>query len=419
MKCKLLTFIPLFLGISLTAQLTVDVDMRSRAEYRHGFSTLIPTDTDPAFFVQQRTRLKTGFKSEKVEVFLSIQDIRVWGDVAQLNSSDVNGFSVHEAWAKVPLGKGFAAKVGRQEVALDDHRILGNVDWAMQARSHDMIGFTFDKGNFKSKLGAAFNQDGVGLSGNTLTNPKTYKTMQFLWLNHKINEFKISVLVLNNGVQYIHDSIPERNEVRFSQTVGTHLEWKKGILNIAANGYFQTGEDRSGTDIEAFLAGLEIGLKKENWAIALGGELQSGNKLNDANTNTSFTPLYGTNHKFNGHLDYFYVGNHVGNAGLQDLYLKLKGNLGKKASVTLMYHNFSTAQTFAVDESSYLGDEIDLMATFKVNSDVIIKAGYSHMLQQKGMKLLKGVDNNEVNNWGWVMLVIKPRIFSTAKKVNP
>ena len=38
----------------------------------------------------------------------------------------------------------------------------------------------------------------------------------------------------------------------------------------------------------------------------------------DYKENNSFTPFYGTNHKFNGHMDYFYVGNHIGNVGLRE-----------------------------------------------------------------------------------------------------
>ena len=35
------------------------------------------------------------------------------------------------------MNEKFAFKVGRQEINYDDARIFGNVDWAMQARSHD------------------------------------------------------------------------------------------------------------------------------------------------------------------------------------------------------------------------------------------------------------------------------------------
>ena len=76
---------------NVKAQLKIDTELRPRFEYRHGYKTLFPDNTDPAAFVSQRTRLNAGFKNEKLNFYLSLQDVRVWGDVPQLNSSDSNG----------------------------------------------------------------------------------------------------------------------------------------------------------------------------------------------------------------------------------------------------------------------------------------------------------------------------------------
>lgn len=49
-------------------QLTVDAEVRPRFEYRHGFKTLFPDNTDPAAFVSQRTRLNARLHSRKLRV---------------------------------------------------------------------------------------------------------------------------------------------------------------------------------------------------------------------------------------------------------------------------------------------------------------------------------------------------------------
>jgi hypothetical protein len=42
--------------------------------------------------------------------------------------------------------------------------------------------------------------------------------------------------------------------------------------------------------------------------------------MNDTSSDVkSFNSLYGTNHKFNGWVDYFYVGNHAESIGLVDI----------------------------------------------------------------------------------------------------
>ncbi|HBC04625.1 MAG TPA: hypothetical protein DC015_10640, partial [Aequorivita sp.] len=75
------------------SQFTIDAELRPRFEYRHGYKTLFPDNADPATFVSQRTRLNFGYKTEKLHFYLSPQDVRVWGDVPQLNVADENGFS--------------------------------------------------------------------------------------------------------------------------------------------------------------------------------------------------------------------------------------------------------------------------------------------------------------------------------------
>ena len=55
------------------SQLTISGEIRPRAEYRHGYSTLAYKDQDAAFFIDQRTRLNVDFKSKDVQVFLSLQ----------------------------------------------------------------------------------------------------------------------------------------------------------------------------------------------------------------------------------------------------------------------------------------------------------------------------------------------------------
>src|SRR5690625_5777295 len=79
-----------FFGYIAIAQVTVDAELRPRFEYRHGYKTLFPDDVDPAIFVSQRTRLNGFYNDESLTFYLSLQDVRVWGDVPQLNLTDKN-----------------------------------------------------------------------------------------------------------------------------------------------------------------------------------------------------------------------------------------------------------------------------------------------------------------------------------------
>ena len=66
--------------------------------------------------------------------------------------------------------------------------------------------------------------------------------------------------------------------------------------------------------------------------------MQSRNDYNgDASENKAFTPFYGTNHKFNGFMDYFHVGNHANSVGLIDIYTKVKTKLGERIILKTVY----------------------------------------------------------------------------------
>ena len=143
----------------------------------------------------------------------------------------------------------------------------------------------------------------------------------------------------------------------------------------------------------------------------------------------AFTPFYGTNHKFNGWMDYFYVGNHGGNVGLVDINAKFiykKGNFFLK----LIPHYFmpaGKAEYVDADENTQdlksLGTEIDIWAGYHIVPKVAsIQFGYSHMLPTESMLALKGIATDadlDTSNWAWVMLVIKPKFLnfeSTPKR---
>ncbi|WP_431165088.1 alginate export family protein [Tenacibaculum halocynthiae] len=400
----------LFITTLSYSQLKIDAELRPRAEYRHGFKTLFPNDVNAAMFVSQRTRLNTSFSMDKLNFYISFQDVRVWGDVPQLNIADANGLSLQQAWAEILLDRNFSLKLGRQEVVYDDSRIFGNVNWAQQARSHDMALLKYEKNDFRIDVGLAFNQSKEGLVGTNLTTPKTYKAMQFAWFHKEWNNFSGSFLFLNNGLQ-------SSTGLKYSQTIGTHIKTKVYGLDIVSNLYYQFGNDILNRDLSAYLLGLEANYKAtDKIKLGLGMELLSGNDYNTPGSkNYAFTPFYGTNHKFNGLMDYFYVGNHANNVGLLDVYMKVNYKLNPKSSLTTFIHNFSAAADINTTVSKQLGTELDIVYGYKFTKEIGIKAGYSYMFPTEGMEILKGNNDNNTNNWGWVMVTIKPTLFSSKK----
>jgi len=403
--------------MQVQAQFTLDAELRPRFEYRHGYKTLFPDNVDPAAFVSQRTRLNTAYEIEKLSFYLSLQDFRTWGDVPQLNTADKNGIGIHQAWGEIQLDPHFFLKVGRQEIVYDDHRIFGNVGWAQQARSHDALLINYHDSKYAINLGFAFNQNEENLTGTTLTTPGTYKSIQYLWTHKEWNKLSASLLFLNNGLQFIDNINSNNNETRYSQTLGTHLNYKANNLKLTSNLYYQFGKDIANNDLSAYLLSLEGNYTVTTKStLGLGVELLSGNDngLTSNQKNKAFTPLYGTNHKFNGLMDYFYVGNHANNVGLLDIFANAKVGLNEKSNLNFAIHNFSAAAEIGPDSEKQLGTELDIVYGYKLQKEIGISAGYSHLFASQGMETIKGNSDGNTNNWGWIMITINPVLFTSS-----
>ena len=432
------------------SQLKVTAEIRPRAEYRHGYKTLPDSASNNAMFVDQRTRLTINYKKDRIAFKVALQDVRTWGSQKQLVGNEDFGLSVHEAWGLAKLNDNLSLKFGRQELVYDDHRILGSVGWAQQARSHDAVLFLFKKDKLKLHVGGAFNQDKPQLNTTSYTVGGSYKAMQYLWANYAFSdEFKASFLAMSVGqqVNFINQAGEDTYQDNYTLTTGTRLVYKKDKLGAALNGYYQLGSTNTwpANSVSAFNLGLNVSYQvTDPIKLTLGFEMLSGNSQTDTTVaynkvQHAFTPFFGTNHKFNGYMDYFYVGSSHGNVGLQDTYLKL---LYKKDSwsVGLDAHMFMTAAD-VLDPvelassgniramSSSLGTEIDFSVMKKLRKNVTLKAGYSHMLASETLATLKNVTyttgadagkgrTDQINNWGYVMIIFKPTFLVKEKEVK-
>lgn len=397
-------------------QLSVDGDFRTRTEYRHGFQSLYKENADPAFFTSQRSRLILGFKDPRYQVKFSIQDVRIWGSQPQIATSD-GLLSVHEAWVEYNFTRKFALRGGRMELAYDNHRILGNLDWAQQGRKHDLALLKFTDSTFAIHAGFAFNQDKEQHTTHLYTVPNSYKAMQFLWINKQLRNINASFLFLNNGTQFTTTNdagVVTAYDIKYTQTAGVFAEYKKNKFSFTGHAYSQTGKDVKSRTVQAHNLYGEAGLKVgAGTTLSLGGEYLSGSPaLTDKSINRSFAPLYGTNHLFNGYMDYFYVGNHYNNAGLKDLFVRIRQNVGK-GFITLDVHHFDAAAEIINPETTQrmnpgLGTELDLTIRQNVTKELSIQAGYSQMLATDTMEVLKTGNAKANNNWAYLWLIFKP-----------
>lgn len=435
MKKKILisasiSFLMLMLNTELFAQFTLTGELRPRSEFRNGFKTLHSEGIDPAFFTEQRTRLYMDFEKENLSLNITLQDVRIWGNANQIYKTDPSLNNLSEGWGRYAFNEKYAIKVGRQAMNYDNARFLGNLDWAQQGRSHDAVLFTREnpEKNCSLHLAVAYNQnvpfEPTNISGTEYFDINNYKTMIFGWWHKEFEDGKISLLIHNDGRQTADTTMANR------QTYSINGNYKLGEINLDGEFYYQGGKDVYKEQVSAFLFAIHGTYTTDFTPITLGFEYASGTSLGDAK-NKSFDPLYGTNHKFYGYMDYFYVGNYHGQAGrsmssgLIDLHLKTNFKLGEKSGLAADLHYFASPAKIYENRNpnndtygSTLGAEIDLVYSLALAKDVKLNFGYSQMFASDTMEAIKGGggDKSLMQNWAWAMIAFKPQLFTTAKE---
>ena len=416
---KIQLFLILAAGFSLEIQaqeLDVNLQVRPRFEYRNGYKTLLPEGQEGTSQISQRSRLNFNYKQDQFTTKLTFQNTRTWGDVPTATTADKNGVAVFEAWAQYDLTDKWSARMGRQVLSYDNQRIMGEMDWAQQGQSHDALMVSFHPKNHQLDMGIAYNSN----AENTFQTPYTvanYKAMQYAWYHTTFDKLGASLLLLNTGYEYANTET--KLLVDYKQTFGTYLTYKTGKIDSNLAFYGQTGKSTD-KQVSAWNASGYFGYNiTESFKAGLGYEFFSGKDTNDGSTVIkSFNPIFGTNHAFNGFMDYFYVGNHLNSVGLEDAYLKLNYNV-KKWQFALTPHVFSAPAKVVTPLNeqldSYLGTEIDFSAGFNFKKEITLTGGYSQMFGSKTLEFIKAGDAGHTNNWAWLMISVNPRIFSWKK----
>ena len=419
----------LLMALSFTtaqAQFNIDGQILQRGEFRNGFNRLINERDEPASFIAHRARLQASYKMEGASFYMSIQDIRTWGNTPQVKLTD-NFLSVHEAWVEGNLGENWKVKLGRQELNYDNFRFLGNLDWALQGRAHDFALVKYEKEAMNFHFGGGYNQDGQMLTGNIFTVPNQYKAAQMARYENKWGDFHFSVLFWNDGRQYIttDDTGAITDEgIRYRQTIGLPtLRYQIGKTTLSGFYYHQLGTDVAGRNINAFDVSAQVSHQVDGAAgtgrrlrATAGFEVLSGTPNNDRTTNRSFSPLYGTNHLFNGYMDLFYVGGaHENNVGLQDYFLRARYDFNPKLFVQadghLFYSHANVYREAGAGEQmdNYFGTELDLSFGYIFNSAISLQGGYSQFFHTDTFQVVQNNGNlKNTQNWAYLMLIFRP-----------
>ena len=405
----------------------LDANYLTRGELRIG--GLFTEEGEPlnARFVLGRTRLGATYTHSWLTARISAQHAGTWG------SPEGSNLSMYDAWVQLQHPVGIFAKVGRQTLAYDDERIFGSDDWSMTGMSHDGLKLGFEGAGHKVHLFGAFNQDvdnidkgGTRFSGGI----QPYKSLLSAWYHYDIPKTNLgaSLLWARIGMQsQLTENDPEEaDKTNFQQIAGAFLSWKPAWFGLETAYYHQWGTEQSGIPLNAWMASAKAtAAPSDHWSFRAGYDYLSGEEdfatpaegqigLVRHEIVRGFNSLYGSNHKFYGAMDFFYVSTYVNGftPGLQNLYAGLTWKPVEQLSVDAAYHFLSTAAPVR-DASKALGHEMELTASWQIASSLSLSAGYSFMQGTDTMSILKrSADKNRLQ-WAWLMLQVTPKFFSS------
>jgi hypothetical protein len=450
----------IFLGIALTvlsyneakAQFTLTGQLRPRTELRDGQGTLQKKGDDAALFTSQRARLNAGFTGYRFKIFMSLQDVRIWGqDQSSINKTTTeanNGLMLHEAWTEIILNdtiskiKNLSLKIGRQEISYDDQKVIGGLDWLQQARRHDAVVLKFANKGWIADIGAAFNQNKEANVGTVYNGIPTaygagtngigtmYKSFQYAYVGRKFFFGDLSFLFFKDDFNKYTTVAAVKTPVQgvWSRTT-TGLFYNVNPtrkINLIGSYYYQGGRNKDGRILSSNLASITSTVQvSRKLFVGPGIDYLSGTDGTKAVTTDSrsnlFDPLYGTPHKFWGGMDYFYAANGFGSQGLLNYFLKAKYNAKDNLIFFAELHGFESANKVSNGaggtRTPYLGTELDLKMSYNFTKLINIEAGYSYMKATNTMASaqVKNVTNANLSpQWAYVSLNIKPDFL--AKK---
>lgn len=447
-----------FVGTTIAQAVSVQWggELRPRFEYveQRGFNgTPAGSDgnqTSGDYFTSSRIRLhaKADILPD-TSAFIQLQSVRTWGSANgsfQPNDGDTS-VGVHQAYFTL---KNFATlpvdlKVGRQEVVLDGHRLLGNTGWTQGAQTHDAVRVTHHEGNhtlayvYATATETAPGAAPTGLNQNDdgdVDAHVVYANMQGILgggLSLYFVHLDDSATLSNSGTVFDNN---------FS-TVGARQAGQLFGLDYRAEYYYQFGDAEGATlglvkgiDREAYMIGARVGKKFNNvmWkpSVTLWYDYLSGSSDDDIAGGDfgSFNTLFDTGHKFYGFMDLFLgVGggglNGTAGLGLVDYAVKTSIQPAKNWKVKADYHLFQTAESIGANNtlttasqgvtgagsSKDLGSEIDLTLVHKYNANTTISAGWSHFWQEEGFEVVNSNASSTANNttadWAYLMFDVK------------
>jgi hypothetical protein len=275
----------------------------------------------------------TANVNDTTSAFIQLQSTRNWGNATTaavgvgsgdgnasgtVNDND-NSVGVHQAYftlknfASLPIA--MDAKVGRQEIILDGHRLFGNTVWTAGMQSHDAIRLNHKHDNMSLSLGYILAQEDGRVTDTTDQNDSDVYLAHLNLKGVLGGQFSAIWAYVDNGCGTPDASVGSgcSNGTNDFHTIGGRQAGQLFGLDYRGELYYQFGRadgiannttGNTEVDRNAYMFGLRVGKSFQNvmfkpgvtlWYDYLSGTTDEEQRDGDWN---SFNTLFDTGHKF-------------------------------------------------------------------------------------------------------------------------
>ncbi len=400
--------------------INVDLQFRHRFEYQDNLDFNDSADDQMGFHLY-RTRLNVALKPiDRWKLFTQLQDARIsqgdfdsktsyenYMDTRQLYLEANDLYSAEEIGLK---GVGFRA--GRQELAYGAQRLVGGFNWSNVAQTFDAgkIMLIFDPGKLDIDFfGGAKTANNSPREADDLYDGSSKDILRGYYATYKgFEQATVENYLFNRktdkNISFGPSGSREIEEYTFGGRIKGKTSDKRWDYELEAAK--QWGEFGA-FDVDALMAVLVLGYTVDfQWQPRLAFEFDYASGDHDASDTDreTFDNLYPTNHIHYGYMD------RVSLQNLNDYRLqfgvKPTSKLDLQTDLHLIYLDTAkdslynagrgvTRTAAASDVNTHVGNELDLLAQYKMCEYADFLAGYSHFFAGKYLEETGAADDGD------------------------
>ncbi len=383
------------------SKVTLSGDVRVRSELD---ARTAGAGADHATLLRTRLGVRIAPDSQ-VRVFIQFSDSRAFGEETNtLTDASADLLDVHQAFVEWEPHQRLRVRVGRQELAFADERLIGTVGWANVNRSFDGVRATATAGEWTiDGFGAVVDERAAllatGLDPRLNEDAESDHSFYGIWASTGM--FDVFAMVDRNAGDGAIVNIDR-------YTLGGYVRKNVGRARLTGTAAVQLGGQttEAGTrqDIEAYMLSGALGYQFPG-DVPIDAKIQadilSGDATPDDEVFGGFNTLYATNHAFYGFMDFFLnIPRQLGFLGLVDVFMNVSARPAGWALRGDLHHFWLNDENASGDRA--VGLELDLTAARSITPALTVQLGYSFFNPSAAGEVAPVSLGLELLQWGYV-----------------